>query len=205
MRSLLFQKLVKAISSHDFPGFRGLLDAFNYYDKSRVKQVGADRAAAEWVVRCEGKVRFDTVDIEFNDYNTLIKETSKLDPSKEKDLVHVVSIDATDASITGYGCRHFSGLDFLKDVRFVRCKKLTDIGIFYMKNAVKDNLISLEIGSCPRITEDGLKHICSFAKLRSLILHDLSGVSDKGAILKLLKKHLPLCAVHYLEAERNGK
>lgn len=28
------------------------------YDRERVKEVGADRAAAEWIVRCEGKVKF---------------------------------------------------------------------------------------------------------------------------------------------------
>ncbi|VDK38576.1 unnamed protein product [Anisakis simplex] len=27
------------------------------YDHGRVKEVGADVAAAEWIVRCEGKVR----------------------------------------------------------------------------------------------------------------------------------------------------
>lgn len=30
---------------------------FLSYDDDRVREVGPDRAAAEWVVRCEGKVR----------------------------------------------------------------------------------------------------------------------------------------------------
>ncbi|VDK20998.1 unnamed protein product [Anisakis simplex] len=57
MRMLILDRLRRAIGAHDLPGLRGLLEGFNYYDHGRVKEVGADVAAAEWIVRCEGKVR----------------------------------------------------------------------------------------------------------------------------------------------------
>lgn len=117
--------------------------AYFSYDKGRVLEVGPDRVAAEWIVRCEGKVkcvipllclyflkrfygyrycedgrhlsfRFDKVHTEFNDYNSLIRETSKRDYSNPNNHLYVVSIDATDASITSHGCRHFGELFFLK-------------------------------------------------------------------------------------------
>lgn len=43
----------------------------------------------------------------FDDCNTLIERTSDLDPQKP---IRLVSIDATDASVTGYGCQHFGSL-----------------------------------------------------------------------------------------------
>uniref|UniRef100_A0A1I7YFQ0 ATP synthase subunit s, mitochondrial n=1 Tax=Steinernema glaseri TaxID=37863 RepID=A0A1I7YFQ0_9BILA len=97
-----------ALVSHNIPGLQWLLEGFNYYDQERIKEVGPDRTAAEWIVRCEGKVRFDKIDEVFDDYNALIRTTAELDPRKAEDQVKLVSIDATGSSITAYGCRHFS-------------------------------------------------------------------------------------------------
>ncbi|VDM37805.1 unnamed protein product [Toxocara canis] len=167
------------------------------YDKQRVKEVGPDRAAAEWIVRCEGKVKFDKLDDVFIDYNVLIKQTAELDPRKESDQVHVVTIDATDSSVTGYGCRHFAGLTHLQDVRFIRCRNLHDYGLDYMGDAVGKTLLFLQIESCPRITEYGLDNLVKFSGLRSLILHDLKRVHGKKEVLKMLRKALPHCDVRY--------
>ncbi|ETN74547.1 hypothetical protein NECAME_12927 [Necator americanus] len=51
------EKFLMALGKHDIPGLRWLLEGFNYYDVQRVKEVGPDRAAAEWVVRCGGAVK----------------------------------------------------------------------------------------------------------------------------------------------------
>ncbi|KHN82950.1 ATP synthase subunit s, mitochondrial [Toxocara canis] len=169
MRLLMLDRLRRAIGAHDLPGLRGLLEGFNYYDKQRVKEVGPDRAAAEWIVRCEGKVKFDKLDDVFIDYNVLIKQTAELDPRKESDQVHVVTIDATDSSVTGYGCRHFAGLTHLQDVRFIRCRNLHDYGLDYMGDAVGKTLLFLQIESCPRITEYGLDNLVKFRLLLLLL------------------------------------
>ncbi|CAD6199972.1 unnamed protein product, partial [Caenorhabditis auriculariae] len=101
------EKLMLAIGQHNIPGLRWLVEGFNYYDTQRVKEVGAERAAAEWIVRCGGRVRFHSISDEFSDYNALIKRTAELDPRVPADDVVLRSIYAEDASVTGFGCRHF--------------------------------------------------------------------------------------------------
>ncbi|PIO65448.1 hypothetical protein TELCIR_12886, partial [Teladorsagia circumcincta] len=94
-------KFVQALGRHNIPGLRWLLDGFNYYDISRVKEVGPDRAAAEWIVRCGGAVKFDKIGDTFDDYNALIKRTAELDPRLPQDNVKVTHILAVEASVTG--------------------------------------------------------------------------------------------------------
>ena len=95
------------IASHDIFGLRWIIDGFNLVDKSRVKEVGPDRAAAEWIVRNGGKIKFDNLSDVFSDYNALIKATAELDPRIPNEQVHLVEIDATDSSVSGFGCMHF--------------------------------------------------------------------------------------------------
>lgn len=51
--------------------------------------------------------RFDKSNNSFDDYNTLIRVTSELDPAKESQQWHVTEIDASDSCVSGFGCRHF--------------------------------------------------------------------------------------------------
>uniref|UniRef100_A0A1I7WQA8 ATP synthase subunit s, mitochondrial n=1 Tax=Heterorhabditis bacteriophora TaxID=37862 RepID=A0A1I7WQA8_HETBA len=153
------EKFFIALGQHNIPGLRWLLEGFNYYDRQRVKEVGPDRTAAEWIVRCGGSVKFDKIADTFDDYNALIKRTAELDPRIPQDDVKVTHIHAVDASVTGYGCRHFDNLRAIKDVRFVRCKNLHDFGLEYMGKAVGTRVSYLEIDGCPRITEFGLIHL----------------------------------------------
>ena len=44
--------------------------AFNKYDSERVKEVGIDRAASEWVLRCGGGVTYSNGNT-LRDYNSL--------------------------------------------------------------------------------------------------------------------------------------
>ncbi|VDO42005.1 unnamed protein product [Haemonchus placei] len=151
------EKFVQALGKHNIPGLRWLLEGFNYYDISRVKEVGPDRAAAEWIVRVF--FGFDKIADTFNDYNALIKRTAELDPRIPADNVKVTNIYAVDASVTGYGCRHFEGLHGIKEVHFIRCDNLHDFGLEYMAKAVGTHLELLEIDGCRRITEFGLAHL----------------------------------------------
>ncbi|VDD91259.1 unnamed protein product [Enterobius vermicularis] len=243
MRLQILDKLVKAIASHDFPGLRSTLDAFNHYDVERIRRIGPDRVAAEWIVRCEGTVRakdswkkspsfttlyeevcsitlkrlqlykhfrtdhdpisyeiFDKPDIVFHDYNIMIRRLAKMD-CKKNNHVRVISIDATDASITDSGCRHFIGLTSLNDVKFVRCTQLGNKGLFLLKEGVVNNLQRLHIESCPRITIAGLQLIGDFRKLRALTLRDLYGLNSQAEFLKLLQKQMPSCKITYLDGD----
>jgi H+-transporting ATP synthase F0 complex subunit s len=188
-----------ALASHNVPGLKWLIDGFNHYDKERLKEIGPDRLAAEWIVKCGGKVKFDKVRETFEDYNALIRTTAELDPRKPEQVVHVLSIDATDSSISGFGCRHFNGLEHLEDVRFVRCKSLQDFGLEYMGDAIGHRLPFLEIESCPRITEYGLKHLEKFTGLKSLVLNDLRRAHGRDKTLASLEKALPNCDIKYMK------
>ncbi|TKR87995.1 hypothetical protein L596_012307 [Steinernema carpocapsae] len=185
-----------ALSSHNVPGLQWLLEGFNFYDKERVKEVGPDRAAAEWIVRCDGKIRFDRIDEAFDDYNALVRRTAELDPRKVEDQVKLVEIDATGSSITAYGCRHFKNLEKIKDVQLINCKSLHDFGLEYIGDEVGDRLLYLQIENCPRITEFGLEHLVKFTGLKSLVLKDLRRVHDQDKVLEQIKRALPNCDVY---------
>ncbi|PAV80077.1 hypothetical protein WR25_25898 [Diploscapter pachys] len=207
-------KMARAIGQQDIPGLRWLLEGFNMYDlfanfpifdekinksgiftcsydKERVKEVGPDRAAAEWIVRCEGSVKFDRIEDVFTDYNALIKRCAELDPRVPADDVRVVLIDATDSCVTGYGCKHFENLRGIQEVRFVRCRNLHDWGLEIMADHVGDRLQFLEIDSCPRITEFGIKHLHRCKALKSLLLANLKSVHGKDKVLGELEQALP--------------
>ncbi|CEF69195.2 ATP synthase subunit s, mitochondrial [Strongyloides ratti] len=148
-----FVKIKNSIASHNFPGLKWILEGFNMVDKQRLKDVGPDRCAAEWIVKCGGKIKFDKMPDIFEDYNALIRATSELDPRDLNDDVKLVWIDATNASITGYGCLHFNGLRDIREVNFVRCKTLHDRGLEYIGMYAGNILKKLQLTECPKITE----------------------------------------------------
>ncbi|CAI4229780.1 unnamed protein product [Auanema sp. JU1783] len=202
MKNLIFrqqEKVIQALGQHNIPGLRWLLEGFNYYDVQRVKDVGPDRAAAEWIVRCGGSITFDKIDDSFSDYNALIKRTAELDPRLPQDNVKLTDIDASHSSVTGFGCRHFKGLSGLQNVRFAHCKNLHDFGLETMGEHVGGHLKSLELGSCRRISEFGLAHLKLFKKLEVLKLYDLTGVYKISRSLDQLHEALPNTDIKYSE------
>ncbi|CAJ0590523.1 unnamed protein product [Cylicocyclus nassatus] len=192
------EKFMMALGKHDIPGLRWLLEGFNYYDVERIKEVGPNRAAAEWVVRCGGAVKFDKIDNVFSDYNALIKRCAELDPRIPQDDVKITHIHAIDASVSGYGCRHFKGLDGIQEVKFIRCSSLHDFGLEYMADAVGAHLSRLEIDSCRRITEFGLIHLEKCRALKSLRLAHLKHVHGHDKVLQRLTRALPNTEISFV-------
>lgn len=74
-------------------------------DPSRVASVGADRAAAEWILRLGGKVQFKEFDHWSHDYNRL--------PSGGKGALKLFAIDGSGLSITSNGLEHLGEADFI--------------------------------------------------------------------------------------------
>uniref|UniRef100_A0A0K0FVR7 ATP synthase subunit s, mitochondrial n=1 Tax=Strongyloides venezuelensis TaxID=75913 RepID=A0A0K0FVR7_STRVS len=183
------------IASHNIPGLMWILEGFNLVDEQRLKDVGPDRCAAEWIVKCGGKIKFDKMPDIFEDYNCLIRGTSVLDPRDPNDNVKLVWIDATNASVTGYGCLHFKGLKNIEEVNFVHCNTLHDHGLEYMGLYVGDVLKKLELSDCPKITEYGLVHLSKFVALKELKLIKLNNVYHIEKVLNELEKSLPDCKI----------
>ena len=69
-------------------------------DASRVAGVGPDRAAAEWILRLGGRVRFKEMDHWSSDYNRL--------PSRGRLSLKLTSIDGSGLAITSNGLEHLS-------------------------------------------------------------------------------------------------
>lgn len=64
--------------------------------------MGVDLAAAEWIIRNGGKVKFDQKDGNYQDsYDTLLADSNLR-------RYHLAEIDATEASITHHGFRYLS-------------------------------------------------------------------------------------------------
>lgn len=67
-------------------------------DYERIKAVGPDRAAAEWLLRCGAKVRFQGFDRWHHDYNAL--------PTGPLGRYKIQAIDATESCIMYRGFDH---------------------------------------------------------------------------------------------------
>ncbi|GCC27371.1 hypothetical protein chiPu_0005795 [Chiloscyllium punctatum] len=80
--------------------FWGWLNAvFNKVDYDRIKDVGPDRAASEWLLRCGASVRYKGFDKWQKDYNHL--------PTGPLEKFKIERIDATES------CIMFKGFDYL--------------------------------------------------------------------------------------------
>lgn len=72
-------------------------------DDNRVKEVGPDRACAEWLLRNGAAVTWKEDGGFLSDYNAL--------PSVEAERKHIKAVDATNSAISDIGFPHFSELD----------------------------------------------------------------------------------------------
>lgn len=76
------------------------LICFNRVDESRIKDVGPDRAAAEWLLRCGAGVRW-------KDKESVLKDYNSLPPGGYRSLL-IEEIDATGSCIMSVGFPHLS-------------------------------------------------------------------------------------------------
>jgi len=101
-------------------------------DEQRIKEVGPDRACAEWLLRCGAKVRWDKREEWLADYNSL--------PIGQYRALKIVEIDATESCVMGIGFTHFRTCVVSFITIFLHFKKLdvncewsyNDISLFYM-------------------------------------------------------------------------
>lgn len=179
-RSSLFRPV---ITSRFFWGW--LNDVCNQVDEARIKEVGADRAAAEWLVRCGAAVRWTGQDHYDRDYDNLIR-------IRRQDKI--VAIDATDSSISRVGFPHLKGLTQVEEFVIVRNPYLGDDALVMLK-FLQQSLTSLRIVSCVNVTDVGVESLVSLHRLKRLYLSDLMGVRHAAQCISVLKSGLPECDI----------
>ena len=157
--------------------FGGWLNSVtNQYDPDRVKQVGPDKAAAEWAVRCGAGVKWMGSAKYERDYNSLGGDGKKL---KE--------IDGTDSTMMSVGFQYLRGLTELDKIVIKRNHYLDDRAL-EMLELVKDSLTRIEIVSCSNVTDNGINSLANLKGLRYVFLADLPSVKSPTYSVDLIKK-----------------
>nr|XP_045619898.1 ATP synthase subunit s, mitochondrial-like [Procambarus clarkii] len=159
---------------------------FNKVDESRVKEVGPDRACAEWLLRCGAVVKWHSSGKWTKDYNTL--------PPTGGSLLKIEEIDATDSAVMHIGFPHFKGCKHIRRIVFHKASYLDDAGLSQLP-LLCNSLKELQISSCGNVTADGLRHLGKLKNLEHLLLYDLPEITNKDAILQELEEALPKCTI----------
>ncbi|XP_028677629.1 ATP synthase subunit s, mitochondrial [Erpetoichthys calabaricus] len=191
---MLFAKATKYLnklpSLADRRHFWGWLNAvFNKVDYERIKAVGPDRAASEWLLRCGAKVRYKGFDKWQQDYNGL--------PSGPLGKYKIQAIDATESCIMYRGFDHLEGLVHVEEIKLIRCIYIEDPCLERISAIanLQASLSSLEVVSCGNVTDRGLLALHHLSNLQQLFLSDLPGVREKEKTVKILQTALPKLVV----------
>ncbi|KAF6724098.1 ATP synthase subunit s, mitochondrial [Oryzias melastigma] len=166
--------------------FWGWLNAvFNKVDHDRIRAVGPDRAAAEWLLRCGAKVRFQGFDRWHVDYNAL--------PTGPLGRYKIQAIDATESCIMVRGFEHLEGLEHLEEIKLCRCMYIQDACLERLSSIqnLQQSLFMMELVSCGNVTDKGVVALHRLRNLEYLFLSDLPGIKDRQATVDRLQRALP--------------
>ncbi|XP_004698634.1 ATP synthase subunit s, mitochondrial [Echinops telfairi] len=172
--------------SSDSRSFWGWLNAvFNKVDRERIRAVGADRAASEWLLRCGATVRYHGQERWQKDYNNL--------PTGPLDKYKIQAIDATNSCIMNIGFDHLEGLLHVEKIKLCQCHYLEDGCLERLSQLenLRESLLEMEIISCGNITDQGIITLRHLRNLKYLLLSDLPGVKEKEKIVQAFQLALP--------------
>ncbi|KAJ8289689.1 hypothetical protein GJAV_G00004180 [Gymnothorax javanicus] len=179
----VFQKSLLLGGSRQFWGW--LNAVFNKVDYDRIKAVGPDRAASEWLLRCGAKVRYQGFDRWQHDYNGL--------PTGPLGKYKIQAIDATESCIMHRGFDHLDGLKHLEEIKFNKCMYIEDTCMERLSQIenLQASLRKVELVSCGNVTDKGVLALHHLRNLENLLLSDLPGITDKGRTVERLQTALP--------------
>lgn len=166
--------------------FWGWLNAvFNKVDHERIKTIGPDRAAAEWLLRCGAKVRFQGFERFHYDYNGL--------PTGPLGKYKIQAIDASESCIMYNGFDYLDGLKHLEEIKFNKCIYIEDACLERLSSIqnLQESLYMMEVVSCGNVTDKGIIALHKLKNLEYLFLGDLPGVKDKQTTSNRLQTALP--------------
>ncbi|GAB1297492.1 ATP synthase subunit s, mitochondrial [Apodemus speciosus] len=119
-------------------------------DYERIKDVGPDRAASEWLLRCGAKVRYCGHQKWLHDYNKL--------PGSSIDRYKIQAIDATDSCIMDIGLDHMVDLEHVEKITLCKCHYIEDNCLQRLSQLenLRKSLLELEIIACGNVTDNGI-------------------------------------------------
>ncbi|XP_021796886.1 ATP synthase subunit s, mitochondrial isoform X1 [Papio anubis] len=156
-----------------------------WVDYDRIRDVGPDRAASEWLLRCGAMVRYHGQERWQMDYNHL--------PTGPLDKYKIQAIDATNSCIMSIGFDHMVGLQHVEKIRLCKCHYIEDdclLRLGQLENLQK-SILEMEIISCGNITDKGIIALRHLRNLRYLLLSDLPGVREKENLIQVFETALP--------------
>lgn len=158
---------------------------FNKVDYERIRDVGPDRAASEWLLRCGAKVRYRGHQKWLQDYNHI--------PGSSEGRYKIQAIDATDSCIMDVGLDHMEGLEHVEKIILCKCHYVEDSCLQRLSQLEKlrKSLLEMEIIACGNVTDNGIIALRHFRNLRYLYLSDLPGVKDKENLVQVFQTALP--------------
>ncbi|KAM9842437.1 ATP synthase subunit s, mitochondrial isoform 2-T2 [Aulostomus maculatus] len=161
------------------------MDSLQLVDYDRIKTVGPDRAAAEWLLRCGAKVRFEGFDRWHHDYNEL--------PTGPLGRFKIQGIDAAESCIMFKGFDYLDGLKNVEEIKFNKCIYIEDTCLEKLSSVenLKQSLYMMEVVSCGNVTDKGIISLHQLRNLEYLFLRDLPGVKDKQMTSDKLQTALP--------------
>ncbi|NXO41223.1 ATP5S synthase, partial [Locustella ochotensis] len=166
--------------------FWGWLNAvFNKVDHERIRAVGPDRAASEWLLRCGALVRYQGSPKWQQDYNGL--------PTGPLGKYKIEAIDATDSCIMYRGFDYLDGLEHVTDIRLEKCMYIQDECLQRLSETsnLQRSLQRLKIISCGNVTDRGILALHKLTNLEYLYLSDLPGIKEKETTFRVLQQALP--------------
>lgn len=166
--------------------FWGWLNAvFNKVDHERIRTVGPDRAASEWLLRCGALVRYQGSPKWQQDYNGL--------PTGPLGKYKIEAINATDSCIMYRGFEYLDGLEHVTDIRLEKCIYIQDECLQRLSNtsSLQKSLQQLKIISCGNVTDKGILALHKLTNLEYLYLSDLPGIREKEKTFRVLQQALP--------------
>lgn len=155
---------------------------FNRVDEERIKEFGADRVAAEWILRCGGAVKFRNFEKWTQNYNAI--------PDGPKGKFFLEAISAKGISVTTGGLQHLDGLQHLRLLNVNSCVYVTNVNKLL---PVKESLEELDIGNCVAISD--ISPLFELKKLRKLILTNTPKIKQREVTIASLQKRLPDCVI----------
>ena len=171
-------------------GFYAWLNSiFNRVDPNRIKEVGPDRACAEWLIRCGASVKWVNSQKFMKDYNSL--------PVGGGPMFKIEEVDATDAAIMEIGFPHFKNCAYLRKIKLKNCGYIEDASMRSIAYLLHEHLSWLEVIQCHNISDEGLLALHKMKALKVLHLENLSNVKNPQEVIASLSDCLPKCQISY--------